>query len=230
MDASLPKVSLTTTCHKGWIIAVWAVIDAEWPDSMYGGEQPWTGVDFSGRPGIGSLAAASIPALQHLSATAASARGGADHVRWDIMSLDYSTTPITMNVGGVAFASADPMLTIKLTGAGTFVAPASGGSSGAVTGGGTWETFESGISTGSGSYQATGLLSWQFANLQGSTPPFIDHIDDSSPRANGNAILRIAYSDGSEGTPRRWLRGAGRARGNTGRGDRHEGLRHLLDP
>ncbi len=155
---------------------------------------------FLRQAGIGSLAVASIPALQHLSATAASARGGADYVRWDIMSLDYSTTPITMSPGGVAFASADPMLTIKLTGAGTFVAPASDGTTGAVTGGGTWETFESGMSTGSGTYQATGLVSWQFANLQGSTPPFIDHIDDSTPRANGNAILRIAYSDGSEGT------------------------------
>jgi len=155
---------------------------------------------FLRQAGIGSIALASIPALERVLATPASASGGADHVRWDIMSLDYSTTPITMNVGGVAFASADPMLTIKLTGAGTFVAPASGGSSGAVTGGGTWETFESGMSTGSGTYQVAGLLSWQFANLQGPTPPFIDHIDDNSPRANGNAILRIAYSDGSEGT------------------------------
>ena len=154
---------------------------------------------FLRQAGIGSLAVASIPALQHLSASAASANGGADYVRWDIVSLDFSTTPITQRAGGVAFASADPMLTIKLTGAGTFVAPASGGAAGAVTGGGTWETFESGLSTGSGSYQATGLASWQFANLQGSTPPFVDAIGDINQRANGNAVLRIAYSDGSEG-------------------------------
>ena len=56
------------------------------------------------------------------------------------------------------------------------------------------------MSTGSGTYQVTGLVSWQFANFQTTTPPFIDAIGDPSQRANGNAVLRIAYSDGSEGT------------------------------
>src|SRR3989442_9577830 len=120
---------------------------------------------------------------------------GSDHVRWDIINLAF-TTPPTVSAGGVAFASADASHTIKLTGTGTFVAPASGGTSGAVTGGGTWETFTSGISTGSGTYFVTSLASWQFANFQ--TPGAVTDLIGSGG-ANGNAILRIQYSDGSEG-------------------------------
>ena len=123
-----------------------------------------------------------------------------DHVRWDIPSV-VNFAPLTLEEGGVAFASARnsaTLLTIKLTGSGTFVAPASGGGSGAATGGGTWETFSDGVSTGSGMYTVTGLVSWQFANFQ--APGAIDHIGDTNERANGNAVLRIEYSDGSLGT------------------------------
>ena len=119
---------------------------------------------------------------------------GADHVRWDIINIAF-TTPPTISEGGIAFASADATHTIKLTGSGTFVAPASGGTSGAVTGGGTWQTFVSGVSTGSGTYSVTKLASWEFANLQ--LPVNNDLIGPGA--ANGNAILRIQYSDGSEG-------------------------------
>jgi hypothetical protein len=83
-------------------------------------------------------------------------------------------------------------LTIKLTGSGTFE-PDDGEE---VTGGGTWETFSGTSSTGNGSYEVRKLVSWQFANLQ--TGTFIDLIDDGA-RANGNAVLRIRYSDGSQG-------------------------------
>jgi hypothetical protein len=122
---------------------------------------------------------------------------GADHVRWDIISVDIPIT--TVSPGGVAFAFARNPNTfqIELTGSGTFVAPASGGTSGAVTGGGTWETFEGGVSTGSGTYRVTKLVSWEFANFQ--APGFIDLIGDTNERANGNAVLRIEYSDGSQG-------------------------------
>jgi len=90
-------------------------------------------------------------------------------------------------------------LKIKLTGSGTF---ASGGGASAVTGGGTWETFKhcpsACVSTGSGTYSVTSLASWEFANLQ--TPgAIIDLVDPGVPGANGNAVLRIRYSDGSEG-------------------------------
>ena len=126
-------------------------------------------------------------------------QGSADHVRWDIISLNPTTTPFpTISAGGVAFASArnPSSLSIKLTGSGTFVGPASGGTSGAATGGGTWETFSDTTSTGSGTYEVVGLANWTFSNLQ--LPVLIDLIDDGA-RSNGVAVLRIRYSDGSEG-------------------------------
>jgi hypothetical protein len=130
--------------------------------------------------------------------SAKTAGSSSDHVRWDIINIDIPFT--TAGPGGVAFALAtNPnTLRIRLTGSGTFVAPASGGSSGAVTGGGTWETFSDGVSTGSGTYQVTGLTSWEFANLFTGGP--IDLIGDGNERASGNAVLRIDYSDGSRGT------------------------------
>jgi hypothetical protein len=130
-----------------------------------------------------------------------SASGSAAHVRWDIVSLNFSTTPFTISAGGVAFASARNPSTpkIQLTGSGTFVAPASGGPSGAVTGGGTWETFSGTTSTGSGTYRVTGLASWEFANFQ--TPGSLnDDIGNQAQAANGTVVLRIEYSDGSVGT------------------------------
>ena len=134
-------------------------------------------------------------------------RGQADHVRWDIVHLNPSTTPPTLSAGGEAFASAisgsaPSGLKIKLTGSGTFVAPESGGTSSAVTGGGTWQTFSgcpsACTSTGTGTYEVTKLVSWEFANL--STGTFIDLIGDVNERANGTAVLLIVYSDGSQGT------------------------------
>ncbi len=118
----------------------------------------------------------------------------ADHVRWDIMHFNPATTPPTVSPGGSAFASArnPSTLTIKLTGSGTFEPD----DREEVTGGGTWETFSGTTSTGSGSYEVRKLVSWQFASLQ--TAAFNDLIDDGT-RANGTAILRIRYSDGSEG-------------------------------
>src|SRR5713101_1658543 len=130
------------------------------------------------------LAVASVSLLVIGNVRAASA----DHVRWDIINLAF-TTPPTVSEGGIAFASADATLTIKFTGSGTFVAPASGGTSSAATGGGTWETFTSGVSTGSGTYSVTSLASWQFANLQ--TPGVVTDLIGGGPGANGNVILRI---------------------------------------
>ena len=126
------------------------------------------------------------------------AQGAADHVRWDILHMNPATTPPTLTAGGVAFAAArnPSTLTIKLTGSGTFVGPASGGTSSGVTGGGTWETFDGTTKTGSGTYEVTELVSWQFARL--GLGSFNDLIDDGTS-ANGNAVLRIRYSDGSEG-------------------------------
>lgn len=147
-----------------------------------------------------------------LTAAAPLAFAQAAHVRWDIISLNPTTTPATLGPGGVAFAAASNpnSLTIKLTGSGNFVSPASGGTSSAVTGGGTWATFSSGVMTGSGTYTVVELVSWQLANLQ--TGSLIDLIDDG-PRANGNAVLRIQYSDGSEGVLGVGCHGSGAPRG-----------------
>jgi hypothetical protein len=128
---------------------------------------------------------------------ATAAGSSSSHLRWDIISV-VTFAPLTVEAGGVAFALAPNDLTIELTGSGTFVAPANGGTSGAATGGGTWETFSGGVSTGSGTYTVTGLASWQFANFQ--APGIIDLIGDTNERANGNAVLRVEYSDGSLGT------------------------------
>ena len=125
------------------------------------------------------------------------AKSGAMHVRWDIISLVGGNLPGPANPGGSASASApNGGDTITLTGTGTFVAPAgNNGGSGAVTGGGTWHT-----STGaSGTYDVKELVSFVFANSQAATPPLTDNIGVSSERANGTAVLRVRFSDGSSG-------------------------------
>jgi hypothetical protein len=121
--------------------------------------------------------------------------GGAQHVRWDIISLVGGAPPGPLNPGGHASAMAPDGDMITLTGSGTFVAPAgSNGGSGAVTGGGTWET-----NTASGTYEVKELVSFVMANPQSSTPVFVDNIGELSQRTNGTAALRIEFSDGSSG-------------------------------
>jgi hypothetical protein len=149
------------------------------------------------------VALVSVAVLLALTVGSRKVRGdGAQQVRWDIISLNAMTMPFTLNPGGVAYASArnPSSLKIKLTGAGTFVAPASGGESSAVTGGGSWQTFSgcpsACVSTGSGVYEVTRLASWEFSNLAATS--FIDNISDDN-RANGNAVLLIQYSDGTSG-------------------------------
>jgi len=146
-----------------------------------------------------------LVAVLPLAATA----GGAQHVSWDIISTT-GTLPLTFNPGGFAEAKA-PKSTgthnpafdskIRLTGSGTFVAPGGpNGGSGAVTGGGTWETFDaSGLSTGSGTYKVKELVTWEFANLQATPPGTTDNTGDIDKRANGTAVLRIEYQDGTRG-------------------------------
>ena len=143
--------------------------------------------------GVPTLA---LAAVLPLSATA----GGAQHVSWAIIHLSPIplVPPLTFNPGGVASAQTPEGATITLTGAGTFVTPASkNGGSNAVTGGGTWTT-----STGSGTYKVKELVSWQMANLQAQPPagPAVtDNTGNSLQRANGVAVLRIEFSDGQTG-------------------------------
>ena len=158
------------------------------------------------KAGVGTAALASLPAL----AGTALASGGARKARWDIISLNpvpgVGAPPFTISAGGLAEAKAPDGTKIRLTGSGTFVAPAgNNGGSNAVTGGGTWTTFDPAIPpippapTGSGTYEVRELVSFVLANSQDQTAPFIDAIGDTKERANGTAVLRIQYSDGQPG-------------------------------
>jgi hypothetical protein len=137
-------------------------------------------------PGLAVLALAVVLPLS----TAAS---GAQFVRWDIISFT-GLPPFHTLPGGIASATAPDGDTITLTGTGTFVAPnGSNGGSGAVTGGGTWQT-----TTGSGTYEVKELVSWEFTNLFGPNP-FVDLIGDPNARANGTAVLRVEFTDAATG-------------------------------
>ena len=144
--------------------------------------------------GLGVVVTLAATAVALFAALPSSASGSAQHVRWDIITLT-GVPPGSLNPGGHASATAaNGGGTITLTGSGTFVAPGGGGSS-AATGGGTWTTS----SGASGTYTATGLVSWVNAGPQTpATPPLVDNIDHGT-RVNGTAVLRIAFSDGSDG-------------------------------
>ena len=152
-----------------------------------------------GRRGVTLIGMASVAVLLTMTVGLRVVHGQAQHVSWDIISL-VPGTPNTFNPGGVAFASArnPSTLKIRLTGSGTFVAPASGGPSSAVTGGGTWQTFSGTTLTGSGAYWVTRLASWEFGSFQTGTA--IDNTGDVNARANGSAVVLIQYSDASNGT------------------------------
>src|SRR2546422_9940522 len=87
---------------------------------------------------IRKLALLGVPVLALVAALPLTATaGGAQHVRWDIISLQGGAPPGPLNPGGHASAMAPDGDTITLTGTGTVVAPAgSNGGSGAVTRGG----------------------------------------------------------------------------------------------
>src|SRR5262249_24398643 len=96
------------------------------------------------RRGIAGLAVV----LLSMMATVSVAFGQAAHVRWDIVSVDFTASPVSVNAGGVAAALAnDGLSIIKLTGSGTFAAfdPTD------VTGGGTWATSGP-VGTATGTY------------------------------------------------------------------------------
>jgi hypothetical protein len=143
-------------------------------------------------------------ALALLTSLATAAPSRAQHVKWDIVSVSpipiAPPPPVTFNPGGVATAQTPEGVTITLTGSGTFVAPAGkNGGSGAVTGGGTWSISGGG---GSGTYEVKELVAWTFASRQSLLIggfPVTDNTGDTTERANGTAVLRIEFSDGSSG-------------------------------
>ena len=137
-------------------------------------------------------------ALLLVAASAPSAFGQAEHVRWDIVSIVFGP-PNPVSPGGKASARANDNSKITVTGTGTFVAPAGGGgTSGAATGGGTWTVCNAaGTVCASGTYEVTGLVRWEPA--PGTPPPAnIDMIDDGQTSA-GLAVLRVEYNDGERG-------------------------------
>jgi hypothetical protein len=142
--------------------------------------------------GLGAVVALAAALTLLTTFASAASSGGAQHVRWDIISTT-GIPPGPLNPGGHASAMAPDGDTITLTGSGHFVAPKSGKGSGAVDGGGTWSTS----SGGSGTYKVTALVSWVLANDQ-TNVGFVDNIDEGT-RTNGTAVLKIAFSDGSSG-------------------------------
>ncbi|PYS54765.1 MAG: hypothetical protein DMG13_06905 [Acidobacteria bacterium] len=129
-----------------------------------------------------------------------SAFGQAQHVRWDIINFEFVTPPAlnTATAGGVSDAKAPDGTRLRFTGTGTFVAPPGHHGGGvAVKGGGTWQLFNAaGGLVASGTYAVTEVVLFAFANFQ--TPGAINDLIGPGG-ANGNAALRIVYSDGDTG-------------------------------
>jgi len=121
---------------------------------------------------------------------------GATELRWDLISLQGNV----LAAGGMDSAKAADGSQITLTGTGTFLSVPGRGEPQAVTGGGTWETFDSsGASNGSGNYTVTGLVG--FAEVPGRTPAVgtDDKIGNPLDSRAGLLVLRVAHSDGEEG-------------------------------
>ena len=124
-----------------------------------------------------------------------SASASNHHMRGDIIDVDFGTG--TLSAGGVASTRANDNSKITLTGSGTY--RSNPGNPQDVAGGGTWETFSpSGATTGSGTYTVTEFVSFVLAP---GTPPLPhDNIGNLADNRAGLLVVRIAYSDGSEGT------------------------------
>ena len=141
-----------------------------------------------------ALALATLLGVRTTLSNSGVANAQAAKVRWDIIHLIAGD----VSAGGVASAKANDGSKITLTGHGTFVAPGPGRSN-AVTGGGTWETFDpSGGSTHTGTYSVTSLVDWHTAPGIPPSAITIDNIDNGAPSA-GLAVLSIEYSGGDRG-------------------------------
>ncbi len=121
-------------------------------------------------------------------------------MRWDLVSVNFSADPISLDAGGVASARAVDDSKITLTGAGIFVVGSNIRAPWSVSGGGTWTTFDpDGVTvTGRGSYRVVSLVNWQEAPGE-ANPEAVDFIGPLENRRAGLAVFRIAYSDHSEG-------------------------------
>jgi hypothetical protein len=119
------------------------------------------------------------------------------HVTWNMITVSFTPAP-HLNPGGSAQAIASDNSIITITGSGTFATSESEReSSRAVTGGGTW-TIVSGSGTTAGAFVVTELVRWE------QSTPFAgfgitDNVGDINKAFGGLAVLRVAYSDGSQG-------------------------------
>jgi hypothetical protein len=125
--------------------------------------------------------------------------GAADRitVHWTFITPNF-TPPITLNPGGSAQAIASDGSTITIAGSGTFVAPdGERESSRAVTGGGSWKIVSTSGTT-AGTFVVTEVVQWgqstAFAGFG-----LVDNVGNINQAFGGLAVLRVAYSDGSEG-------------------------------
>jgi hypothetical protein len=122
-------------------------------------------------------------------------------MQWDIVSLNFATSTLTPGGHASAFATGSGGTAhagkITVTGHGTF--RSNPGRPQDVTGGGTWQTFDAaGVSSGSGNYEVTGFVDFDLA--PGSLPASItDNSGNKADVRSGLAVLKIAYSDGSDG-------------------------------
>lgn len=141
----------------------------------------------------------SVSAASRVDGISASVGGTnrAAHIRWDLVNLNFPP-PLEATAGGSASSKSLDGARITFTGSGTFVAPTGrDGTSNAVTGGGTWMiTAGTATPAGSGTYRVTGLVRWELAP---GTLPVDDGIGNVADTRAGLAILRIQYSDGSQG-------------------------------
>ena len=121
--------------------------------------------------------------------------------RWDIIHLSAQGTNSVLDAGGVASDNAADGSLITLTGSGTWLSIAGRDNPQAVTGGGTWESWDkTGTnSNGSGTYQVTRLVSSEVYPGSNSSPDIIDKIGSGEDSRGGLVVLRIVYSDGERG-------------------------------
>jgi hypothetical protein len=131
--------------------------------------------------------------------------GDGTKLRWDIFQLkDITATSATIAAGGISTSQATfypaqlagDNSTITLSGSGTFTVDERHD----VTGGGTWETAAAdGTLTGRGTYRVTELVFFQLGAGTLAGAPFIDALGNLDDTRAGLAVLRVDYSDGTNG-------------------------------
>ncbi len=142
------------------------------------------------------LAVLVLGGIALLPAVGARAASGNDEFRWDILQ---PTNDIV--AGGEASALASDGSKITLTGSGTF--RSNSGFPQDVTGGGKWKTTRTDNNgvvtvTGQGTYKVTAFVTFTLA--PGTISGVMDFIGDLAAARAGIVVLRIAYSDGTQGT------------------------------